>query len=169
MLEISISRFSFQGFLFKLSISRFPFPDFHCKISIARFPFQDFYFEIPISRFPFQAFHFKFSISRFPFQDFHFKIFISGFPFQNFHFFLHKSLYPGQPCPTLLRLAGGPPHKWSYGRFRGALPHAGRACGRLLPFWTPHAVRLCFSPNEEIPAYSGVGGVHMPHLRPRWG
>jgi hypothetical protein len=46
-------------------------------------------------------------------------------------------------CPTLLRPAGGPPPKWPYIRFRGGPPARQAACGRLLPFWTPHAVRLC--------------------------
>jgi hypothetical protein len=42
--------------------------------------------------------------------------------------------HPGPPCPTLLRPAGGPPLKQPAGQ---------AACGRLLPLWTPHAVRLC--------------------------
>jgi hypothetical protein len=36
------------------------------------------------------------------------------------------------PCPTLLRSVGGPPLKQPY--------------GRLLPLWTPHAIRLCIGP-----------------------
>jgi hypothetical protein len=51
--------------------------------------------------------------------------------------------HPGQPCPTFLRPAGGLPLKRPYGPFWGG-PAAGRvACGRILPFWTPQAVRLC--------------------------
>jgi hypothetical protein len=49
--------------------------------------------------------------------------------------------YPGPPCLTLLRPAGGPPLKRPYGRFKG-FPLAGQAaCARLLPIWTTHAVR----------------------------
>jgi hypothetical protein len=47
------------------------------------------------------------------------------------------------PCPTLLRLAGGPTLKQHYSLFRGS-PRTGQAaCGRLLLAWTPHAVSLC--------------------------
>jgi hypothetical protein len=57
--------------------------------------------------------------------------------------------YPGPPWPTLLRPAGGPPPKRSYGRFKGG-PHTGRAvCIHLLPFWAPHAVRLCLVKNKK--------------------
>jgi hypothetical protein len=50
--------------------------------------------------------------------------------------------HPSPPCPTLLSPAGGPPLKRPYGRFRAG-PTAGQAaCSSLLPFWTPHAVRL---------------------------
>jgi hypothetical protein len=44
----------------------------------------------------------------------------------------------GPPCPTPL-----PPLKSLHGRFRGGLPAEQASCGRLLPFWTPHAVRVC--------------------------
>jgi hypothetical protein len=48
----------------------------------------------------------------------------------------------GAPCPTHLRLAGGPPLKRPYSHFRDG-PSAGRAaCGCLLPLRTPPAVRL---------------------------
>jgi hypothetical protein len=46
------------------------------------------------------------------------------------------------PCLTLLRPVGGRPLKWPYGRFGGGLPAGQAACGHLLPYWTPHAVRL---------------------------
>jgi hypothetical protein len=50
--------------------------------------------------------------------------------------------YPSTPCPSLLCPAGRLPLKQPYSRFRGG-PLAGRAtCSRLLPYWTPHAVRL---------------------------
>jgi hypothetical protein len=49
----------------------------------------------------------------------------------------------GPPCPTLLSPAGGLPWKCPYGCFRGGLLARRVACGRLLPLWTPHAVRLC--------------------------
>jgi hypothetical protein len=44
------------------------------------------------------------------------------------------------PCPTLLHPAGGPPLKWPYGQFGGGPPTGRVAWGRVLPFWTPHAV-----------------------------
>jgi hypothetical protein len=44
----------------------------------------------------------------------------------------------GLPYPTLLRLTGGLPRKWPYGRFRGGPPTGQVACGRLLPLWTPN-------------------------------
>jgi hypothetical protein len=50
---------------------------------------------------------------------------------------------PGPPCPTLLRPAGGLSLKRPYDRFRDGPPAERSAYGRLLPFWTPHAVRLC--------------------------
>jgi hypothetical protein len=43
--------------------------------------------------------------------------------------------YPSMPC-------GWATPKRCYGHFRGGLPADWVACGRLLPFWTPHAVRL---------------------------
>jgi hypothetical protein len=49
--------------------------------------------------------------------------------------------HPGPPCPTHLRPAGGPPLKRPYIRFRGGPPALRVVCSRLLPFWTPHAVR----------------------------
>jgi hypothetical protein len=53
------------------------------------------------------------------------------------------NFYPGPPCLTLLGLAGGPPLKRPYSHFRAGPPTGWVACGRLLAFWTPHAVRLC--------------------------
>jgi hypothetical protein len=53
--------------------------------------------------------------------------------------------HPGPPCPTLLHPAGRSPLKRPNGRFRGGLPAGQAACNRLLPFWTPHDVGLCFS------------------------
>jgi hypothetical protein len=49
--------------------------------------------------------------------------------------------HPGPPCPSLLRPAGGPHQKPSYGCYRGGPPTKRVACGRLLPFWTPHVIR----------------------------
>jgi hypothetical protein len=46
------------------------------------------------------------------------------------------------PCPTVLCLAGGPPLKQPYGLSKDGLPTGQAACGRLLPFWTPHTMRL---------------------------
>jgi hypothetical protein len=48
----------------------------------------------------------------------------------------------GLPCPTFLCSVGGPPLKRPYGHFRGHLYTGWAPCGRLLPIWTPHAVRL---------------------------
>jgi hypothetical protein len=53
-------------------------------------------------------------------------------------------LHPG---PTLLRPVGGPPTS------RGGPPTGQAACSRLLPPWTPYAVRLCPSPSS----------FHSPH------
>jgi hypothetical protein len=52
------------------------------------------------------------------------------------------SPWPAMPYPS--RPAGGPPLKRFYGCFRGRPPTKQAACNRLLPFWTPHAVRQCF-------------------------
>jgi hypothetical protein len=52
--------------------------------------------------------------------------------------------------PTLLCSAGGPPLKQPYGRFRVGPPAGLVACGRLLPFWTPHAVSLFWLNKYEI-------------------
>jgi hypothetical protein len=49
---------------------------------------------------------------------------------------------PRPPCPTLPCPAGGPPLKRPHSRFRGCPPTGRAACGRLLPFRTPHALRL---------------------------
>jgi hypothetical protein len=48
-------------------------------------------------------------------------------------------------CPglTLPRPMGRPPLKQPYGRSSGGQPTGHAACGRLLPTWIPHAVRLC--------------------------
>jgi hypothetical protein len=51
--------------------------------------------------------------------------------------------HPGPPCPTLLHPAGGIPLRLPYDRFWGGPPAGRGACGRPLPFWTPHAARLC--------------------------
>jgi hypothetical protein len=48
----------------------------------------------------------------------------------------------GPTCPILLYPAGRPPLKWPYSCFRGGPLSGWVACGRLLPPWTPHAVRL---------------------------
>jgi hypothetical protein len=52
--------------------------------------------------------------------------------------------YLGLPCPTLLRPANGPPLKRLYGPFWGGPPTGCAACCNLLPFGTPHAVRLWY-------------------------
>jgi hypothetical protein len=57
--------------------------------------------------------------------------------------------YRGPPCPTFLHPASKPPLKRPYGRFSGGPPTERAACSRLLPFWTPHAVRLWGLPVEE--------------------
>jgi hypothetical protein len=48
---------------------------------------------------------------------------------------------PGQPCQTLLCPEGGPPLKQPNGCSWGGLPVGLAACGRILPFWIPHAIR----------------------------
>jgi hypothetical protein len=53
-----------------------------------------------------------------------------------------SSFNPGPSCPTLLRPAGGPTLKRAYGHFSGDLLVGQAAGGRLLLFWTPHAVHL---------------------------
>jgi hypothetical protein len=50
--------------------------------------------------------------------------------------------HPGLLCFTLLSPAGRPPVKRLYGCFKGGLPAWQAVCGRLLPLWTPHPVRL---------------------------
>jgi hypothetical protein len=57
--------------------------------------------------------------------------------------------HPGLPCLTLLSPADGPPHKRPYGRLWGGPPTGRAACGRLLPPWIPHAVRLCLQLEFE--------------------
>jgi hypothetical protein len=51
--------------------------------------------------------------------------------------------YPGPQFPTLRRPVGGPTPKRPYNRFKGGPPTGQVACGCLLLFWTPDAVRLC--------------------------
>jgi hypothetical protein len=58
--------------------------------------------------------------------------------------------HPGPPCPTFLCPADGPPPKRPYSCFGRVPPAALVTCGRLLPFWTPHAVRLCLRPNRRL-------------------
>jgi hypothetical protein len=48
----------------------------------------------------------------------------------------------GLPCPSFLRPVVGPPLKLPYIHFRDGPPAWRAACGRILPLWTPHAVRL---------------------------
>jgi hypothetical protein len=62
----------------------------------------------------------------------------------------------GPLSPTLLRPAGGPPLKWPYGRFRAG--QAAKSC--LLPFWTPHAVCLCF----RLVSQGAAGGPRAPQF-----
>jgi hypothetical protein len=59
-------------------------------------------------------------------------------------------LYPGLPCHTLQRNAEGPSLKRPYSHFRGDPPAGWAPCGHLLPFWTPHAVRLCLQPQHRL-------------------
>jgi hypothetical protein len=54
----------------------------------------------------------------------------------------YLKFHPGLPCPSLQRPAGRPPLKRPYGRLKGGLPTGRVDCGRLLPLWRPHAVRL---------------------------
>jgi hypothetical protein len=58
--------------------------------------------------------------------------------------------HPGPTCLTLLRPAGEPPLKRPYRCFRGGLPTKRKACGRLLPPWTTHAVRLWCSGSRCV-------------------
>jgi hypothetical protein len=64
--------------------------------------------------------------------------------------------HPGPPWPTLLRSAGGPPLKRHHGHLSGGPPAGRLACGCLLPFWTPHAVRLWNNSSNEEGAVSRV-------------
>jgi hypothetical protein len=50
--------------------------------------------------------------------------------------------HPGSLCLILLCPAGELPLKQPYGRFRSDLAAGRVACGRLVPLWTPHAIRL---------------------------
>jgi hypothetical protein len=56
----------------------------------------------------------------------------------------------GLPCPTLLCPAGRPPLK---------RPARWAACSRLLPFWTPHVVRLW---RRRLESRSGEDGLSLP-------
>jgi hypothetical protein len=51
--------------------------------------------------------------------------------------------HTGPPCHNLLRPVEEPPLKRPYDRFKDGPPAEQAAYGRLLPAWTPHAVRLC--------------------------
>jgi hypothetical protein len=74
--------------------------------------------------------------------------------------------YMGPPCPNLLRPVDGPPLKRPYGCFWGN-PSTGRAaCGRLLPFWTPRAVRLW--PGLETHLGLAVGSALETQAPSRW-
>jgi hypothetical protein len=65
--------------------------------------------------------------------------------------------HSGPTCPNLLRPAGEPPQKRPNGRYRGDPPARRATCGRLLPLWTPHAVRLCVSPlKRRVFAEAGI-------------
>jgi hypothetical protein len=48
----------------------------------------------------------------------------------------------GPPYLNLLRPAGEPPLNRPYGHFRGGPPIGREAYDRILPLWTPHALRL---------------------------
>jgi hypothetical protein len=54
--------------------------------------------------------------------------------------------HPGPPCFTVICLAGGLPGV--------GLPAGWVACGCLLPFWTPHAVRLCISLQRSLTEFA---------------
>jgi hypothetical protein len=69
--------------------------------------------------------------------------------------------HPGPPCPTLLRPAGGPLLKRYNGRFRGGQPTRQAACGRLLPLWSPHALRLTSLVSEGTCLDPQRNGKHM--------
>jgi hypothetical protein len=56
----------------------------------------------------------------------------------------------GPTMPTLLRPAGRLPLKRPYGRSRGSLPAGQTTCGRILPPWTPNAIRLCSQNKRGI-------------------
>jgi hypothetical protein len=60
----------------------------------------------------------------------------------------YLKFHQGPLCPTNLHPAGGPPLKRPYSHFRDGLQPA--ACSRLLPTWTPQAVRLCWPLTDRI-------------------
>jgi hypothetical protein len=50
----------------------------------------------------------------------------------------------GLQYPTPLYFVGGPRLKPPYRHFRRGPPAKWAACSRILPLWTPHAIRLCW-------------------------
>jgi hypothetical protein len=64
--------------------------------------------------------------------------------------------------------AGEPPLKRSYGHFWGDPPAGQAAYGRLLPFWTPHAVHLWpgLTTKPNPPANLGLLGPKLHPWRP---
>jgi hypothetical protein len=69
---------------------------------------------------------------------------------------------PGLPCPTLQRLAGGPPLKRPYGYFRGGSLTGQVTCGRLIPLLTPDGVHPCRAvhPCRTPMPYTHAHAVH---------
>jgi hypothetical protein len=66
--------------------------------------------------------------------------------------------YLGLPCLTLLRPLGGPPLKRPYGCYRGGPLTGWATYGRILPFWTCHAVRL-YLLDAEFVCSNTTGGI----------
>jgi hypothetical protein len=63
--------------------------------------------------------------------------------------FLHMDslkFHPGSPCPTFLRLVGGPPLKRPHSRFRGNLPAGWRPAAVFYPFGRPTPYAYAFLP-----------------------
>jgi hypothetical protein len=78
--------------------------------------------------------------------------------------------------PTPLSPAGGPPLKRPYWHFRGGSPTGQAACGRPLPPWTPHVVRLWIKlfcvhsamkpalPQNRLDSYKSSGHMYSSFL-----
>jgi hypothetical protein len=68
---------------------------------------------------------------------------------------------PTMPYPTLLHPVGGPPHKRPYGHFMVSPLTGLAACGRLLPFWTPHDTPMT---EEERDKFSRIENQLRPQV-----